>query len=111
MGVGVGAAEVDVLAVGVGVVVVGVADAVAVAVVEADALADALAVCKGSQDSLLPVAVAAAALPVMTATAPPEAAVSRALPAIKVTALRRPCAIRYPQTHIDRYHCQIIDLP
>jgi hypothetical protein len=61
-----------------------------------DALGDALADCMGSQDSLLPVAVAAAALPVMAATAPPEAAVSRALPAIKVTARRRPCAIPIP---------------
>jgi hypothetical protein len=61
-----------------------------------DALGDAPADCMGSQDSLLPAAVAAAALPVMAATAPPEAAVSRALPAIKVTARRRPCAIPIP---------------
>jgi hypothetical protein len=73
------------------------ADAVAEAFV-ADALADgptdAPATCNGSQDSLTPLAVAAAALPLMAATTPPEAAVSRALPAIKVTARRRPCAIR-----------------
>jgi hypothetical protein len=61
-----------------------------------DALGDAPASCMGSQDSLLPAAVAAAALPAMAATAPPEAAVSRALPAIKVTARRRPCAIHIP---------------
>jgi hypothetical protein len=65
-----------------------------VAAFAADALGDAPAECRGSQDSLLPVAVAAAALAATAATTPPEAAVSRALPAIKVTALRRPCAIR-----------------
>jgi hypothetical protein len=79
----------------VGADVVGVADGVPVA----EAVADALANCKGSQDSLLPVAVAAAALPDRAATAPPEAAVSRVLPAIKVTALRRPCAIRIPNQY------------
>jgi hypothetical protein len=79
----------------VGADVVGVADGVAVP----EAVADALANCKGSQDSLLAVAVAAAALPVRAATAPPEAAVSRVLPAIKVTALRRPCAIRIPNQY------------
>jgi hypothetical protein len=45
-----------------------------------------------------------------TIAAPPEAAVSRALPAIKVTARRRPCAIRI-LAHIDRYHCEINHLP
>jgi hypothetical protein len=93
----VGAAVVGAAVVGaavVGAAVVGVTDGVAVAFV-ADALADAVTACRGSQDSLLPVAVAAAALPFMaTIAAPPEAAVSRALPAIKVTARRRPCAIR-----------------
>jgi hypothetical protein len=103
VGVGVGAAVVEVLAVGVGVVVaeeVADADAVAEALV-ADALAEALAdeltdapaTCTGSQDSLTPVTLAAA-LPLMAATTPPEVAVSRALPASKVTARRRPCAIR-----------------
>jgi hypothetical protein len=103
--VGVGAAVVEVLAVGVGVDVaeaVADADAVAEAFV-ADALADAVASFSGSQDSLTPVAVAAAAPPLRAATTPPEAAVSRALPAIKVTARRRPCAIRIP-TNIDKYH-------
>jgi hypothetical protein len=81
--------EVDVL--GVGVVVA--ADAVA------DALADALAADTGWHDSLLPATaiVAAVALPDRAATTPPEAAVSRALPAIKVTARRRPCVIRIPK--------------
>ena len=65
----------------------------------ADALGDALTDCRGSQDSLTPVAVAAAALPDTAATTPPEAAVSRALPAIKVTARRRPCAIRIPNQY------------
>ena len=95
----VGAAVVGAAVVGaavVGAAVVGVADGVAVAAaLVADALGDAVTDFKGWQDSLLPVKVAAAALPVITATAtPPEPAVSRALPAIKVTALRRPCAIR-----------------
>jgi hypothetical protein len=100
----VGAAVVGAAVVGaavVGAAVVGATD------VLADALADALATCSGSQDSLLPAAVAAAAvLPFRAATTPPEAAVSRALPAIKVTARRRPCAIRI-LIHIDRYHCEI----
>jgi hypothetical protein len=97
VGVGVGAAEVDLLAVGVGV---GVADGVAVAeAVAVDALGVAPTNCRGSQDSLTPVAVAAAALPDTAATTPPEAAVSRALPAIKVTARRRPCAIRIPNQY------------
>jgi hypothetical protein len=95
VGVGVGVAVVgvvdgvvvvDVLAVG--VAVVGVADGVAVAE------ADALTACRGWQDSLIPDAVAADALLFSAATTPPEAAVSSALPAISVTALRRPCAIR-----------------
>jgi len=51
---------------------------------------------RGSQDWLLPAAVAATALPDMAAMTPPDAAVSSALPAIKVTARRRPCAIRIP---------------
>ena len=76
----------------------------------AEAAADALTDCSGSQDSLLPGGVAAAALPVMAATAPPEAAVSRALPAIKVTARRRPCAIRI-LIHIDRYRSEVSHLP
>jgi hypothetical protein len=124
VGVGVVGVGVGVVGVGVGVVAVGVgvgveevladvvgvdgaeedADADAEAFV-ADALADALATCTGSHDSLLPVAVAAAALPLMAATTPPEAAVSRALPAIKVTARRRPCAIQIPN-HIDQYHSE-----
>jgi hypothetical protein len=78
----------------VGVGVVGVADGVVVAV--ADALGDALANCSGSQDSLSPGMVAAVAPLDMAATTPPEAAVIRALPAIKVAARRRPCAIRIP---------------
>jgi len=81
----------------VGVDVVGVGVAVAVA----DALGDALTTCSGSQDSLSPGVVAAVALLVMAATTPPVAAVSRALPAIKVTALRRPCAIRVQSVLID----------
>jgi hypothetical protein len=115
VGVGVVGVGVGVVAVGVGVGVVEVlADAVGVDDAEedadaeafvADALADALATCTGSHDSLLPVAVAAAALPLMAATTPPEAAVSRALPAIKVTARRRPCAIQIPN-HIDQYHSE-----
>lgn len=110
VGVGVGAAVVEVPTVGAAVVVV--ADAVGVAVAEAfvaDALADAVASVKGSQDSLLPVAVAAAALPLRAATTPPEAAVSSALPAIKVTARRRPCAIRI-LTHSGCCSCEIKQL-
>jgi len=108
VGVGVGAAGVDVLAVGAGV---GVVDAFAVAeAFVADALGAGLTDCRGSQDSLLPGGVAAAALPVMAATTPPEAAVSRALPAIKVTARRRPCAIRI-LIHIDRYHNEVSHWP
>jgi hypothetical protein len=84
------------------VVGVGVADGDAVAV------ADALANCRGSQDSLSPAAVAAVAPLDMAATTPPEAAVSRALPAIKVAARRRPCAIRI-LTNAD--HCEIDHLP
>ena len=78
----------------------GVADGVAVA------LDDALATCTGSQDSLVPGRVAAVAPLVMAATALPVAAESRALPAIKVIALRRPCAIRVP-AHTDRYQCEL----
>jgi hypothetical protein len=92
VGVGVGVA---VVGVGVGVAVVGVADGVAVAVAEAVALT----ACTGWQDSLIPDAVAADALLFSAATTPPEAAVSRALPAIKVTALRRPCAIRLSNSY------------
>jgi hypothetical protein len=84
--------------------VVGVADGVVVA----EAVADALATCSGSQDSLSPGAVAAVAPLDMAATRPPEAAVSRALPAIKVAARRRPCAIRI-LTNTD--HCEINHLP
>jgi hypothetical protein len=50
--------------------------------------------------------VAAAAPPVMATTTPPKAAVSRALPVIKVTARRRPCAILI-LVNIDRYNCEI----
>jgi carboxypeptidase C (cathepsin A) len=75
-----------------------------------DALGDALTNCKGSQDSLVPDAAAAAAPPVMAATTPPEAAVSRALPAIKVTARRRPCAIRVPAQSVQ-YYREIGHLP
>jgi len=64
---------------------------------EADAEADALTPDRDSQDSLVPVVVAATAEPARAATALPEAAVSKALPAIKVTALRRPCATRISQ--------------
>ena len=55
----------------------------------------------GSHDSLVPFAVvaAAAAPPLNAATAAPEAALSRAVPAIKVTARRRPCAIRVPNPY------------
>ena len=111
VGVGVdvvGAAEVGADVVGADVVgadVVGADDVdvvgVGVAVAVADALGDALTTCRGSQDSLSPGVVAAVALLVMAATTPPVAAVSRALPAIKVTALRRPCAIRVPSILID----------
>jgi len=81
-----------------------------VALVVAAVEAVALPAFKGSQDSLSPGVVAAVALLVMAATTPPVAAVSRALPAIKVTALRRPCAIRI-LSHIDRRHCEINHLP
>jgi hypothetical protein len=84
--------------------------ALVVAAVEAVAVGDALTAFSGSQDSLSPGVVAAVALLVMAATTPPVAAVSRALPAIKVTALRRPCAIRI-LTHIDQCHCEINHLP
>jgi hypothetical protein len=98
--VSVGAAVVGAAVVGAAVVGAAVADADAVAVGDAVAVAEALAValtaCKGSQDSLLPVAVAATALLATMAAAPPEAAASRAPPAIKVTVRRRPCAIRIP---------------
>jgi hypothetical protein len=83
---------VEVLAAGADVDVVALAAAVAVAA----------AAGKDSQDSLVPVAVAAAALPAMTAATPPEVAVSRAPPAINVAALRLPCAINSP-SHIHRY--------
>ena len=43
------------------------------------------------------VAVAAMAVPLRAAMVPPDAALSRAVPAIKVTARRRPCAIRIPK--------------
>jgi hypothetical protein len=101
-----------VLGVGVAVgVVVGaavVADALAVGVevVVADALGDAPTACSGSQDSLLPGVVAAAAPLVMATTTPPKATVNRALPAIKVTARRRPRAILI-LVNIDRYKCEI----
>ncbi len=88
----------------VGADVVGVADGVVVVV--ADALGDALANCSGSQDSLSPGMVAAVAPLDMAATMPPEAAVIRALPAIKVAARRRPCAILIP-TNTGRYHCEM----
>lgn len=99
-GVGVGVGVVGVGAGVVGLGVVGVADGVAVA------LGDALTTCTGSQDSLVPGRVAAVAPLAMAATALPVAAESRALPAIKVIALRRPCAIRVP-AHTDRYQCEL----
>jgi hypothetical protein len=93
-GVGVGVGD---AVVGVGVGVVGVGVGVGDAVVGFGVgVGDALATCTSWQDSASPGAVAAAALPAKAAAAPPEAAVSRALPAIKVTARRRPCAIRIP---------------
>ena len=76
----------------------------------ADGVADALTADKDSQDSLIPVAVAAVALPAMTAATPPEAAVNRAPPAINVAALRLPCAIKSP-SHIDRYQGEISRAP
>jgi hypothetical protein len=103
-GVGVVGSGVGLVRVGAGVVgagVVGAADGVPVA--EADALGDVLTTFSGSQDSLSPGVVAAAALPLMAAIVLAEAALSRALPAIKVTARRRPCAIRI-STNIVRYH-------
>ena len=115
VGVGVGVPE----SVGVGVTSAGAWNAVrttpwpetlapvalVVAAVEAVVLGDALTAFRGWQDSLSPGAVAAVALLLIAATMPPEAAVSRALPAIKVTALRRPCAIRI-LIHIDQHHCE-----
>jgi hypothetical protein len=91
----------------VGAAVVGaVVDGVEVADVPvADALGDeVVAAFSGSQDSAIPDVVAAVALLLNAATAPPEAAVSSALPAIKVIARRRPRAIRI-LTHIDWCHC------
>jgi D-aminopeptidase len=72
--------------------VVGVA--VGFAVVEVfvgDGLEEAAGGWRGSHDSLLPAvaAVAAAALPAVAARTPPEAAVTRTLPAARVTAVRR----------------------
>lgn len=98
VGAGVVGAGVD-AGVDAGALVVADAVAVAVAVAVGDALADALAADTGWQDSLLPATaiVAAVALPDRAATTPPEAAVSRAPPAIKVAALRRPYAIRIPK--------------
>jgi len=95
--------------VGADVVGAGVADGVVEAA--ADALGDAVTDSRGSQDSLLAGVVAAPALPpVIAATTPTEAAVSKALPAIKVTARRRPCAIRI-LIHINQYQCEISRLP
>ena len=105
--VGVGAAVVGALAADVGAGVVAVADGAAVA---GAFVGGALTGCRGSQDSLIPGAVAAAALPARAAAAPPVAAVSRALPAIKVTALRCPCATRI-SSYIDRYHYELSHLP
>ena len=99
------AGEVEVPAAGADVDVAALAAAVAVAA----AVADALTAAKDSQDSLVPVAVAAAALPAMTA-ATPEAAVSRAPPAISVAALRLPCDINIPR-QIDRYQSERSRLP
>jgi hypothetical protein len=92
------AGEVEVLAAGADVA------ALAAAVAVTEAVAGALTADKDSQDSLVPVAVAAAALPAMTAATPPEVAVSRAPPAIKVAALRRPCVIRI--SHICQYQSE-----
>jgi hypothetical protein len=111
VGAGVVGAEVA----GAGVVAVDVVGvAVDLAVELADALGDALADFSGSQDSAIPDVVAAVALLFSAITAPPEAAVNSALPAIKVTARRRPCAIRI-LIHIDRHHvksiicCEVIE--
>ena len=95
----VGAAVVGAEVVGAGVVgadVLGVALADVVAEAEdlADALADALTDFTGVQDSASPEVAAAAALLFSAATTPPDAAESNALPAIKVTARRRPRVIR-----------------
>ena len=95
----VGAAVVGAEVVGAGVVgadVLGVALADVVAEAEdlADALADAVTDFTGVQDSASPEVAAAAALLFSAATTPPDAAESNALPAIKVTARRRPRVIR-----------------
>jgi hypothetical protein len=53
-------------------------------------LGDAVAACSGSQDELpAGVAAAAAAVPAVAARMLPEAAASRTLPVVKVTAVRR----------------------
>jgi hypothetical protein len=85
-----------------GAAVLGVApvDAVPEAEAVADALADVVSDFTGSHDSAIPDVVAAVALLFIATTTPPEAAESSALPAIKVTARRRPCAIRI-LTHIS----------
>jgi hypothetical protein len=72
-----------VVGVGVGFAVVGV--------FEGDGLGEAAAGWIGSHDSVAPdvAAVAAAALPAVAASTPPEATVTSTLPAAKVTAVRR----------------------
>ena len=90
----VGAAVVGADVVGAEVLGVVLADVAAEAEVLADALADAGTDFTGVQDSAIPDVAAAAALLFIAATTPPDAAESSALPAIKVTARRRPRVIR-----------------
>jgi hypothetical protein len=60
-----------------------------------DGLGEAVGGWRDSHDSLTPGGVsAAAALPAVAAMMPPEAAVSTALPAARVTAARRACPKR-----------------
>jgi hypothetical protein len=69
-----------------------VADGFAVVeVFEGDGLGEAAGGWMGSHDSTVPdvAAVAAAALPAAAARTPPEATVTRTLPAAKLTAVRR----------------------
>jgi hypothetical protein len=96
VGVGVGVGVRVGVGVGVGVGVVGVGVGVAdgfavVEVFEGDGLGEAAGGWIGSHDSILPdvAAVAAAALPAVAARTPPEATVTRTLPAAKLTAVRR----------------------
>lgn len=97
VGVGVLAVGVGVLAVEVGVVgvVVGVVGVCEVGVGEGDGLGDEVGSCSGSHDLPLDVAaVLAAAVFAAAVRLNPEAAVSRTLPAIRVTVAGRACAKR-----------------